>query len=396
LVPVDLATHAGSHHDMGKRTPLHDIQLAAGGIFQRMGAWRRVRYFSQDTHCRDEILNVRTNVGLLDASTLGKFRIHGPDAVSALQRVYISDVGRLRRGRIKYSAMCNDDGCVIDDGVITKRGENDFYFTTASARAAETLAWIRYHTRFDDWNFHLVDLTDAMGVINLAGPNSRKILERVADADVSNAAFPFATYREFTISKQIPVRAMRLGFVGELSFELHAAASWMPALWDTLEAAGQEFGIQSFGVEAQNVLRLEKGHIVLGQESEQRTNLLDLGLGFLWDRSQSQVRKVGAAALRQAEGDPSRLKLVGIQMEDNTRAPRDGAIIVDDKVREYVCTARKSFTTGEAIGMALVEAPLSGDGNRLAIYEDECQGRLCYARVVCMPFYDPHGRQMRK
>ena len=322
LVPTYLATYAGGHHTMTKRTPVHEAQTAAGGIFRRIGVWERVRYFSEDLDCKEEIRNVRTNVGLLDASTLGKFRIHGPDALKALQRVYVSDMARAAEGHIKYSAMCNDDGCVIDDGVVVKTGENDYYFTTSTGRAGVTVEWIRYHTRCDGWDFHLVNLTDAMGVINLAGPNARKVLEKVADADVSNAAFPFAGSRDFTIRERIPVRAMRLGFVGELSYELHVPSSWMPALWTLLEDAGREFGIQNFGVEAQNVLRLEKGHIILGQESEQRTNLLDLGLGFLWDRRKTEARTVGAVALHQAESDSGRLKLVGIRMEDATARPQ--------------------------------------------------------------------------
>ena len=395
LAPTLLATYAGSNHDMCKRTPLHSIQESAGGIFRRIGAWQRARYFTDDINCREEILNVRNNVGLLDASTLGKFRIHGPDAVKALQRVYVSDMTAIRKGRIKYSAMCNDDGCVIDDGVVVKTGENDFYFTTSTARAGVTVEWIRYHTRFDGWDFHLVNLTDALGVVNISGPNARRVLEKVADADVSPASFPFAGYREFTVKGLIAVRAMRLGFVGELSYELHAASSWMPALWELLEEAGREFGIRPFGVEAQNVLRLEKGHIILGQESEQRTNLLDLGLGFLWDRNKSEAKTIGAVALAQAASDPDRLKLVGIRMQDSDRAPKDGSIIVDDRIRGIVCTARKSLATGEAVGMALVDAPLADIGTRLAIYEDGCDGRLLYADIVSMPFYDPEGQRMK-
>ncbi|MEJ2038120.1 MAG: FAD-dependent oxidoreductase [Desulfosarcinaceae bacterium] len=395
LVPTLIATYAGSSHDMCKRTPVHGMQKEAGGIFRRMGVWRRARYFSDDFDCREEILNVRNNVGMLDASTLGKFRIHGPDALKALQRVYVGDMARAAEGKIKYSAMCNDDGCVIDDGVVVKLGENDYYFTTSTGRAGETVEWIRYHTRYDGWDFHLVNLTDALGVINISGPNARKVLAKVADADVDNEAFPFGGYREFTISGTIPVRAMRLGFVGELSFELHAPSSYMPALWQLLEEAGREFGLRNFGVEAQNVLRMEKGHVILGQESEQRTSLLDLGLGFLWDRKKADAKTVGAAALHQMESAAGRLRLVGIRMEDPQRAPLDGALIVDQRIRGYVCTARKSFTLDQAVGMALVEDDLSAEGSRLEIFEDECNGKRLYARVAPMPFYDPDGKRMR-
>jgi sarcosine oxidase subunit alpha len=395
LTPTFLATYAGYNHHMFKRTPMHSAQKADGGIFRNIGVWQRARYFSEDFDCKEEILNVRNNVGMLDASTLGKFRIHGPDALKALQRVYVSDMRKVKEGRIKYSAMCNDDGCVIDDGVVVKVGENDYYFTTSTGRAGQTGEWIRYHTRFDGWDFSLVNLTDSMGVINLSGPNSRKVLAKVVDIDVSNEAFPFAGYREFMLRDTIFVRAMRLGFVGELSYELHVPASYMRAVWDMLKEAGAEFGIRNFGVEAQNVLRMEKCHIILGQESEQRTNLLDLGLGFLWDRAKTDAKTVGAVALRQAENKPGRFKLVGIRMEDDDRPARDGALIVDDNVRGYVATMRKSFTTGQAVGMALVESQLAEIGNRLEIFEDECNGARINARVVEMPFYDPEGQRMK-
>jgi sarcosine oxidase subunit alpha len=304
-------------------------------------------------------------------------------------------MSKVNKGRIKYSAMCNDDGCVIDDGVVVKLGENDYYFTTSTGRAGQTVEWIRYHTRFDNWDFHLVNLTDAMGVINLSGPNARKVLAKVVDIDLSNEAFPFSGYREFSIRETVPVRAMRLGFVGELSYELHVPSSYMQSVWEMLKSAGAELGIRNFGVEAQNVLRMEKGHIILGQESEQRTNLLDVGLGFLWDRTKTDAKTVGAVALRQAEKDTGRLKLVGIRMEDDNRPARDGALIVDTMVRGYVATMRKSFTTGQAVGMALVESQLSETGTRLEIFEDECNGVRLYARVVEMPFYDPLGRRMK-
>jgi sarcosine oxidase subunit alpha len=364
-------------------------------VFRRIGVWQRARYFSQDFSCREEVLNVRTNVGMLDGSTLGKFRLHGPDALKALQRIYVGNMAKATPGKIKYSAMCNEDGCVIDDGVVVKIAENDYYFTTSTARAGETAEWFRYHTRYDGWDYHIVNLTDALGVINISGPNARKVLQKVIGADISNAAFPFAAYREFVVQGAIPVRAMRLGFVGELSYELHAPASFMAALWRMLAEAGREFGIRNFGVEAQNVLRMEKCHIILGVESEQRTNLLDLGLGFLWDRSKTETKTVGTVALRQAESDPTRFRLVGIEMDDRDRAPRDGSLIVDQRIRGYVCTARRSFTLNRAVGMALVESELAAEGTQLEVFEDECQGKRLSARVVPMPFYDPEGHRMR-
>lgn len=396
MVPILLATYAGANHDMSKRTPVHDSQAAAGGVMERFDPWQRARRFLNDKTARAEIENVRNNVGMLDASTLGKFRIFGPDALKALQRVYVSDMAKVTTGRMRYSAMCNEDGCVIDDGVVTKIAENDYYLTTSTGRAGATTEWIRYHTRFDAWDFHIVNLTDAYGVINLAGPNSRKVLEKVTDADISNEAFPFSGCRELMVKDTIPVRAMRLGFVGELSYELHVPSSYMQALWDILEDVGKEFGIQKFGLEAQSTLRMEKGHVILGSESEQRTTLHDIGLGFLWYRNKAEAKTVGAVTLKQTENDKGRLKLVGFKMEDSTfRVPKDGSPIVDSRVRGYVCTARYSYALNQALGMALVEEHMAEDGTQLGIFEDGCNGELLRAEVVPMPFYDPEGQRMK-
>jgi sarcosine oxidase subunit alpha len=395
LTPVSLAGCAGRNHDMCKRTPLHDAQQSAGGRMQRVGAWKRVRYFSGDRSCRSEIENVRTNVGLLDASTLGKFKIWGPDALKALQRVYVGDMSRIAAGKIKYSAMCNDDGCLVDDGVALQIRDHEYYLTTSTGRAGQTVEWVRYHARYEDWDFHMVDLTDAVGVINLAGPHARAVLEQVTTADVSAAEFPFAAWREFKILDRIPVRALRLGFVGELSYELHTPSSYLQSLWDVLQAAGRKLGIAPFGLEAQNVLRMEKGHLIIGSESEQRTTLHDLGLGFLWARDKSDPKTVGAAALRHTAHQRGRLKLIGIEVDDGGRVPGDGSLVVDQKIRGYICIARFSTTLQKVVGMALVDEPLAGLGRRLDIFEAGGDHRRRAARVVAMPFYDPEGRRMR-
>ncbi len=395
MVPISMATLAGPNHDMCKRTPLHETHDRPGTIFRRTGVWQRARYLSADRTCRAEIANVRTNVGMLDGSTLGKFRLWGPDALDALQRVYVSDMSKLKQGRVKYSAMCNDDGCVVDDGVVVKRDENEYYLTSSSGRSGRTIEWFRYHTRYDDWDFKLVNLTDAMGVINLAGPNAREVLEAVTDADVSGEAFRFSRYREISLANTIPVRVMRLGFVGELSFELHVPASYTRSAWDLIAEAGADFGIRSFGIEAQNVMRMEKGHIIIGSETEQRTTLHDVGLGFLWCRTKPEAKTVGAVALRQTENQPDRLKLVGFEMHDPGRTTRDGSIVVDERIRGWVCIARFSHALGKSVGLALVDEPLAAEGTPLQIFEDGCGGKLARAHVVPMPFYDPKGQRMR-
>ncbi len=401
LIPINIGTLAGPKHDIFKRTPLHDDQLARGAIMRRVGVWKRARYFSQDFASRTEIENVRTNVGLIDVSTLGKFRLHGPDALRALQRVYISNMEKMILGKLKYSAMLNEDGNLIDDGVVTKIGENDYYFTTSTGRAGATAEWLRYHTRYEGWDFHLVNLTDALGAINLAGPRAREVLAKVVDGDVSNEAFPFMGFRLMSVGGKIPARISRLGFVGELSYELHVPASYTQAVWDLLMAAGEEFGIKPFGLEAQFVLRLEKGHVIIGQESEARTNLLDLGLGFLWDRDDTRSGKIGAPALRFAQDQPDRLKLVGLVMDDPDQTPGDGAIVYEDEtIMGFVCTSRYSVTLNKSIALALIKAPLAKVGGRVNIYQNdggtgERGERRFTAAVVKTPFYDPEGARLK-
>jgi sarcosine oxidase subunit alpha len=240
-----------------------------------------------------------------------------------------------------------------------------------------------------------VNLTDAFGAINLAGPQARKVLEKLTHQDLSKEGFPYAGYREFEIQDTIPVRAMRLGFVGELSYELHVPASYTHTLWDLLLEAGREFQIQPFGLEAQNVLRLEKGHVIIGQETEIRTTLHDLGMGFLWCRKKPNTKKVGSRALTFTEQQEGRMKLVGFKMEDPARPAKDGALVVNDEIRGHVCTSRYSFTLKESIGLALVESALAKISTPLEIFEDNMGDQRLYARVVPTPFYDPEGKRMK-
>ena len=398
LVPPNLATLAGPGHDVHKRTPLHGELAARGAIFRRAGPWLRARYFSEDTSCRREIRNVRRNVGILDSSPLGKFRIFGPDALKALQRVYISDMRDARPGRCKYSAMCNDMGQLVDDGVVIWEGENDYYFTTSSGRAGSTVEWLRYHTRYDGWDYNLVNLTDVLGSLNIVGPNARRVLERLTDDDVSNEALPYLGCRRITVGDGVEARCLRLGFVGELSFELHVPSSYCQYVWDLVVEAGADFGIQPFGLEAQYCLRAEKGHVIIGAESEARVTLADIGMGWLWDREDTAAKKVGAPALRACAKQTGRMKLVGFRVDEGSGSPRDGAVVVDGaEIVGYVCTTRRSEVLGWQYGMALVREGVAVRGGRIQMRQEETAGRgiSCTATVIPTPFYDPGGRRLR-
>ncbi|MGA2404078.1 MAG: glycine cleavage T C-terminal barrel domain-containing protein [Syntrophobacteraceae bacterium] len=402
IFATGMAVLGGRRHAPVKHTPLHESQKAIGGALRLAGVWKRARFFENE-QAISEIENVRKNVGFIDVSTLGKFRLFGPDALKLLQRVYAGDMSTVSHGKLKYGAMCNEQGVIIDDGVVTKMGEDDYFFTTSTVRAANTGEWLSFHSRGEDWHTGLVNLTDAMAGINLAGPRSREVLSRLTDGNLSNEAFPYMGIRRMTLCGEIEALVMRLGFVGELCYEIHAPSSYGPALHDAIADAGKSSGIKPFGLEAQSVLRLEKGHVIIGLETDNHSTLHDIGMSWAWDRRKADAKTVGAPALRATEKQAHRQKLVGFKMNNPRKTPADGSIIVaGGVVKGRVCSSRYSTTLAQSIGMALVDPEMAVTGGALEIYTDGklVKGQLpavvtVKAEIVPTPFYDPEGLRMK-
>jgi sarcosine oxidase subunit alpha len=402
IFPTGMAVLGGRRHAPVKHTPLHDSQKALNGTFVLAGVWKRVRFF-EDEEARAEVENVRNNVGFIDVSTLGKFRLFGPDSLKLLQRVYAGNMNTLAPGKLKYGAMCNEQGVIIDDGVVTKMGENDYYFTTSTVRAANTAEWLSFHGREENWQTSLVNLTDAMAAINVAGPRAREVLAKLTGENFSNEAFPYMGIRRMKICGSIEALVMRLGFVGELSFEIHAPSSYGPAIQDAVMEAGKPFGIKPFGLAGQFVLRLEKGHVIIGTDTDNHSTLHDIGMSWAWDRRKTGAKTAGAPALRATEKQAHRQKLVGFRMENPRKTPSDGSIIIaGGVVKGRVCSSRYSATLGQSIGLALVDPELAVMGGILEIHTDAklAKGQLppvvtVKAEIVPTPFYDPEGGRMK-
>lgn len=401
--PVSLAVLGGREHHGVKRTPLHACQKALGAGFRLAGEWERAGHFGDESG-HGEIVNVRNNVGFIDVSTLGKFRVHGPDAQKLLQRVYVGDMAKVAEGRLSYSIMCNEEGVVVDDGVITKLGENDYFFTTSTLRAPYTCEWLDFHSKDESWDAHVVNLTDVLAAINLAGPRSREVLSRLSVEDVSNEAFPFMGFRRLTLCGDMKALIARIGFVGEMCYEIHVPASLGPALHEAIEEAGKSMGIKPFGLEAQSVLRLEKGHVIVVVDTDNHTTLHEIGMSKLWASRLTDEETVGAPVLRFAEKQMHRERLVGFMTERPDETPPDGSVVVaQGEVRGRVCTCRYSPTLETSIGMALVDPRLAAVGGFLEIYRDAVlvkgkipEKRTTKAKVVSMPFYDPKGERLRR
>ncbi|MBW2367372.1 MAG: (2Fe-2S)-binding protein [Deltaproteobacteria bacterium] len=394
LYPALLATYVGKDYTVEKRTPLHDDQQQVGAHYIWMGKWKRASQFADVANIASETRAVHQRAGIMDVSTLGKFRIYGPDALKALQYLYVSDMSVVTENRLTYVAMCNHDGNLIDDGVVTRMGENDYYITTSSGRADETIAWFRYWTRDKSWDYNIVNLTDCLGALCIAGPQSRQILEKILSDDISNEALAYMGFKQTVIQEKIPARLLRLGFLGEFGYEIHAPASYLPSIWYLLMKAGKPFGIEPFGTETQNVLRLEKGHVIIGLDSEIRTTLCDVGLGFLWSRKKKDADAIGIPALRHTENQKARMKLVGLEIEDPSDVPPDFSLIVDNGIKGHITCVRHSEVLGKTIGMALVNNALATVGTRVEIYSGTNRPRS-KAVIVKKPFYDPKGLRLR-
>ncbi|MBI2544537.1 MAG: (2Fe-2S)-binding protein [Candidatus Rokubacteria bacterium] len=264
LKPVPLGVLAGPHHEPVKLTPIHHLHASLGATWMDMGLWKRpLVYTSVEEECRV----VHQGVGLIDVSTLGKLDVKGRDAAQFLDWIHSNRFSDLKAGRVRYRVMLDDAGIILDDGTVARLGEDHFFLTTGSGSLELVEQWLEWWLAGSDRCLHVTDVTGALAAINLAGPKSREVLARLTDLDLSPEALPYLAAVQGKVAG-IPVLILRIGFVGELGYEMHFAAEYGDYLWKTLREAGREFDILPFGVEAQRVLRLEKLHIIPGHERQ--------------------------------------------------------------------------------------------------------------------------------
>ena len=270
--PVPMSHLAGRGFSPVRRTPLHSRHAALSAVWMQAGNWLRPEFYARSgrgkAECvRDETRAVRTQVGIIDVGTLGKIDLFGADAAAFLERIYTGRFANLKIGMTRYAVMLDESGVVVDDGVVARLAEQQFYFTTTTTGSATVYReLVRLNTM---WGMQvgIVNVTGAYAAMNLAGPQSRAVLAKLTTLDLSSVAFPYLGVREGEAAS-VPVRLLRVGFVGELGYEIHTPAEYAAHLWDALMEAGTALGIRPFGVEAQRRLRLEKGHIIIGQDTD--------------------------------------------------------------------------------------------------------------------------------
>jgi sarcosine oxidase subunit alpha len=387
VASITLGALAAGHHDHPQRSPLHQVQLEQGGQAARMGAWMRVMDFGDQ---EAESLAVHQAAGICDVSMLGKFRVFGPDAEKLLNRVMTKKVDNLAAGKILYYAACNQGGILIDDGVALKMGDHDYFVTTTTGRAPVTEEWFSRWRREEDWQVWMVNLTETRAGINLAGPRAREVLALLTDADISDTALPFLNWAWLEIAG-VSVIAMRMGFVGELSYELLCPSSQAVFLWNRMLEVGEPLGLRPFGLEALNICRLEKGHVVPNVDTDAFTTLFESSFGWMLNRTKTET--VGKPILDLIAGDEFTEQVIAFSIEG--RSPvADGSLVVNGpRQLGRVTSIRYSPLLGKTIGLALV-APHEDwrEGGKVRLWFD---GREVEADFAKPPFHDPAGERMK-
>ncbi len=386
-----------------RRTPLHDWHLENGACWEPVGQWRRPYCYQRDGESVEqavhrEVKNVREGVGLLDASTLGKLLVKGPDAGRFLDMMYTNMMSTLPVGRCRYGLMCSENGFLIDDGVVARIAEDTWLCHTTTGGAERIHAhmeeWLQ--TEWWDWKVYVANLTEQFAQIGVVGPESRRLLERLGGMDLSAEALPFMHWADGELGG-VQARVFRISFSGELSYEVAVAASRGRALWDNLFAAGDDLGATPYGTEALHVMRAEKGFIMIGDETDGTVIPQDLGLG--WAISKKKEDYLGKRAQERLHmTDPSRWRLVGLDTLDGSVIP-DGAYAVAPGVNSNgqretqgrVTSSYFSPTLGRGIALGLVRNGPERLGDVLEFGKTE--GGFVAARIVEPVFYDQAGEK---
>ncbi|HVX11533.1 MAG TPA: FAD-dependent oxidoreductase [Pirellulales bacterium] len=390
--PVPLSHLAGRGFHVRRETALHARHRAAGAQFMPAGDWLRPAYYATNGLAREraivgEVEAVRQRAGLIDVGTLGKLEIAGPDAAEFLERIYTGRFARMKTGTTRYGLMCDESGVVIDDGVIGRLAEDRFYVTTTTTASGSVYREMQRWALIWRLNVVLANVTGAFAAMNLAGPQARTILSALGDIDTSERAFPYLGLRETDILG-VPCRILRTGFVGEVGYEIHAPAQWAIRLWDGMLQAGSQSGIRPFGVEAQRVLRLEKGHVIVGQDTDGLTTPYEAGMA--WAVKDDKPFFIGGRSLRIiAEKKPLKRQLVGFTLppQHTGPLPSECHLVIDrGEIAGRVTSIVHSPTLRQAIGLAYVRPAQAQPGTRFQIRGEG--GRMIEATVVELPFYD--------
>lgn len=393
--PISLGGLAGRIFNPHRVSPIHPWHEANNQTRILAGAWERPEHYGDPA---DEVTNTRTNVGIIDVSPLGKLDLRGPDVTKLLSLLYTNKWMQLPINSVRYGLMCADDGVVLDDGVTGRLAEDHYLMTTTSSGAATIWEWAEnwLQTERPEWQVHVTPVTTALTSINVAGPKSRELLARLTDVDLDPQVFPYMQLRIGTVAGVDDCIMWRIGFTGEMSYELHVPSSHGLHVWETLLETGADLGIKPFGLEAQRIMRLEKGHFIVGQDTDGLTLAPSTGLESLIKLDKDDF--VGKAELAWAltERMDELPRVVAIQPVNPTDLPPEASQIVRDGTNEIlgrITSSRMSPTLNRSICLGQVPPSHAAGGTEVTVVMDD--GRRIKARVLeHHAHFDPEGERL--
>jgi sarcosine oxidase subunit alpha len=396
--PVAMSHLAGRGFAPERLTPMHAFHQQAGAVFMQAGGWLRPEYYQQEGASkadivRTESLTVRSSVGIIDVGTLGKLEVYGPQAAEFLERVYTGRFANMKVGSTRYALMLDESAVIIDDGVVARLSEEHFYFTTTTSNSAVIYRELARLNTLWRLNVGIVNVTGAYAAMNLAGPKSRELLRQLTSLDVSEAAFPYLAAREADVAGA-PARLLRVGFVGELGYEIHVPAQFGAHVWQTLMDQGAVYGMRPFGVEAQRLLRLEKGHIIIGQDTDGLSTPIDAAL--MWGVKMDKQFFIGQRSLKIIQNRPPTQVLAGFALPLGAKAvvPKECHLVIDGgNIAGRVTSVAYSESVGRTVGLAYLAPQLNAIGGKFNIRIDG--GATVEAEVVKAPFYDAEGLRQK-
>ena len=384
---MTLGLLAGRPHEPVRRTALHHRHEELGAAMTWTGPWRRPHSYGPDPAA--EARHVHHAVGLIDVSTLGKILVTGPDAGAFLDRVYPNRFSDLGVGRIRYGVLTGDSGRIMDDGTVARLDEETFYVTTTSTGADGVYQWFTWWNAVWFMDVRFVQLTGAVSAVNVAGPHARELMTRLSADDFSNEGLAYLDARHVRVAG-VPCLVLRIGFVGELGYELHFPSPLAEHVWDALLDRGADLDVAPFGLEPQRILRLEKGHVIVGHDTDSESNLLEAAMPWIV-KDDKEFEWVGKWATRQVAERGLRWMLVGFESPSGAIPVEGGQVVVDGVSAGRVTSVRHSAELGKVIGLAIVPHALAVDGGRFDVQVD---GRPVAMRVHLGPFFDPAGERL--
>ncbi|MEY4267378.1 MAG: hypothetical protein RIS90_1913 [Pseudomonadota bacterium] len=410
--PVTLGVFPG--HAVGlniepvRRTAMHDWHVQNGARMVNGGLWRRPHSYprpgeSEFDAANREALNVRTHVGVVDVSTLGKIELQGRDVPEFLNRIYCNRWDTLQVGRCRYGLMLREDGIVLDDGTTSRLAEGHFLMTTTTVNAVKVMQNIELLLQ-NDWpelDVYATSVTEQWAAAAVSGPNARALLAGLVDIDISNAAFPFLAVADCqlqTAAGKVPARLFRMSYSGESAYEVHVPATSGLAMWEAIIEAGAPLGIMPYGTEAMSTLRIEKGHVVVGAEADGRTTADDLGMGKLVTAAKWCI---GKPLLNRPDLiRPDRWQLVGLTALDGKEMPRAAKLVEDPQATTpttmlgHVTAWCWSPNLNAWLALALLEGGRGRHGQTLWAVSP-LAGAAVKVRVGPPCFIDPDGERLR-